>query len=183
MPTETVKQRLQLGYYRNAQHCLERIVAKGGTSLFRSMPTTLAMNVPYNSLMMMCNESLRKWLNPSGDFNFKFYLFSGCVSGTLAAGVTTPLDVVKTALQTQGLRPPTAESGYSRDVPKHFEVRFRGAGDAIRAIWRANGLRGFLWGMRPRMLQVGPSCAISWCAYESMKHTLDKFGVGRAGAG
>jgi hypothetical protein len=71
VPTETVKQRLQLGYYRNAQHCLERIVAKGGTSLFRSMPTTLAMNVPYNSLMMMCNESLRKWLNPSGDFNFK----------------------------------------------------------------------------------------------------------------
>ena len=86
---------------------------------------------------------------------------------------------MKTALQTQGLRPPTAEGGISREAPKKFEVRYQGAGDAIRAIWQAHGLRGFIWGMRPRMLQVGPSCAISWCAYESMKHTLDRFGVAR----
>ena len=73
-------------------------MAKGGTSLYRSMPTTLAMNMPYNSLMMMCNESMRKWLNPSGDFNFKVYLLSGCVSGAFAAALTTPLDVIRAPL-------------------------------------------------------------------------------------
>ena len=145
------------------------------------MPTTLAMNMPYNSLMMLGNESMRKWLNPSGEFNFRVYLLSGCVSGAFAAALTTPLDVVKTALQTQGLRAPTAESGLSREAPKHFEVRYKGAREAVRAIYQAHGLRGFVWGMRPRMLQVGPSCAISWCAYESMKHTLDRFGIGRVG--
>ena len=129
--------------------------------------------------MMMCNESMRKWLNPSGDFNFGVYLLSGCVSGAFAAALTTPLDVVKTALQTQGLRAPTAESGLSGEAPKHFEVRYKNAREAVRAIYQAHGLRGFIWGMRPRMLQVGPSCAISWCAYESMKHTLDRLGIGR----
>lgn len=137
------------------------------------------MNVPYSSVMMMCNESLRKWLNPSGEFNFKVYLCSGCLSGAFAAGLTTPLDVVKTALQTQGLRPP--KEHLSREAPKHFHVRYSTAFDAALAIWRANGLRGFLWGLKPRMLQVGPSCAISWCAYESMKHMLDRFGIARIG--
>ena len=104
------------------------------------------MNVPYSSVMMMCNESLRKWLNPSGEFNFKVYLCSGCLSGAFAAGLTTPLDVVKTALQTQGLRPP--KEHLSREAPKHFHVRYSTAFDAALAIWRANGLRGFLWGRR-----------------------------------
>ena len=178
VPTETVK---QLGYYRDARHCLERIIANGGGSLYRSMPTTLAMNVPYSSVMMMSNETLRKWLNPTGEFNFWVYLLSGCLSGAFAAGLTTPLDVVKTALQTQGLRPPTET--LSREAPKHFQVRYNTAADAAKAIWRANGVLGFLWGLKPRMLQMGPSCAISWCAYESAKHLIDRFqfGVARIG--
>ena len=137
------------------------------------------MNVPYSSVMMMCNESLRKWLNPTGEFNFKVYLLSGCLSGAFAAGLTTPLDVVKTALQTQGLRPPT--DALSREAPRHFQVRYNDAFDAALAIWRTNGLRGFLWGLKPRMLQMGPSCAISWCAYESVKQLLDRFGIARMG--
>tara|TARA_B110001452_G_scaffold172124_1_gene144173 strand:+ start:3916 stop:4518 length:603 start_codon:yes stop_codon:yes gene_type:complete len=57
VPAETIKQRLQLGYYRNAMHCAQTMLASGGGSFFRSLPTTLAMNVPYCSLMMMSNES------------------------------------------------------------------------------------------------------------------------------
>ena len=57
VPAETVKQRMQLGYYRNALHCVQAMLATGGGSFFRSFPTTLAMNAPYCSLMMMSNES------------------------------------------------------------------------------------------------------------------------------
>lgn len=46
VPAETIKQRLQLGYYRNAIHCFQAMLATGGGSFFRSLPTTLAMNVP-----------------------------------------------------------------------------------------------------------------------------------------
>ena len=57
VPAETVKQRMQLGYYRNALHCAQAMLATGGGSFYRSLPTTLAMNAPYCSLMMMSNES------------------------------------------------------------------------------------------------------------------------------
>ena len=45
----------------------------------RHFLTTLSMNVPYCSLMMMSNESLKRWLNPSGEFNLGVYLLSGVV--------------------------------------------------------------------------------------------------------
>ena len=32
VPADVIKQRLQLGYYRNAWHCLERMLASGGGS-------------------------------------------------------------------------------------------------------------------------------------------------------
>ena len=63
---QLLKQRLQLGYYRDAIEAAQWMAAGGGSSFFRSLPTTLAMNVPYCSLMMMSNESLKKWLAPSG---------------------------------------------------------------------------------------------------------------------
>ena len=34
VPAETIKQRLQLGYYRNALHCCSAMLATGGSSLF-----------------------------------------------------------------------------------------------------------------------------------------------------
>lgn len=46
VPAETIKQRLQLGHYRNALDCFRTIVASGVGSLYRSLPTTLATNIP-----------------------------------------------------------------------------------------------------------------------------------------
>ena len=47
VPADTVKQRLQLGYYRGPFHCLQRIIRSGNGSLYRSLPTTLATNIPF----------------------------------------------------------------------------------------------------------------------------------------
>ena len=96
VPADTIKQRMQLGYYRSAFHCLSRMLATGGGSLYRSLPTTLAMNVPYASLMMMANEGARKVVNPSGEYSLTTFLLCGGFSGAFAAALTTPLDVVRT---------------------------------------------------------------------------------------
>lgn len=172
VPAETIKQRMQLGYYRDASHATKRMVATGGASLFRSLPTTLIMSVPYSSVMMMSNESLRRFLNPTGAFSLPTFLTAGALSGAMAAALTTPLDVVKTRLQTQGMTRAKTSTGELHGAPQKFKVRYRGFSDAFLAVYRTEGTRGFFRGIGPRILQTGPSCALSWCAYESAKHFL-----------
>ena len=167
VPAETIKQRLQLGYYRDPLHCFQAILANGGGSFFRSLPTTVATNVPYCSLMMMSNESLKKWLNPSGEYEMKVYLVAGGVSGVVAAGLTTPLDVVKTRLQVQSLSVHAADVGAAPG--EAFVVRYDGFREAVQYIRTQGGFAGFWRGLGPRMAMFGPSCAISWVAYETCK--------------
>ena len=169
VPAETVKQRLQLGYYQNASHAIRRMARNGGHSFYRSLPTTLAMSLPYSSLMMASNETIRWYLNPSGTYSLPTFLLAGAASGSFAAAATTPLDVIKTKLNTQGLERARTSTGELNAAPREFKVRYRGFVDAYLSIARSSGIRGFFRGVGPRVLQIGPSCALSWCAYETAK--------------
>jgi hypothetical protein len=103
-PFDVVKQRMQLGYYKNVIHCVRTILRTEGIgALYASFPATLMMNIPFGGIMVAANESMKKVLNPSGEYNFWTTVFSGSVAGMVAAAATTPLDVVKTRLQTQNL--------------------------------------------------------------------------------
>lgn len=104
-PTDLVKQRLQLGYYRGVLHCVRSVAAaEGVASLWRSLPATLAMNVPYAATCVAVNESAKVVLRPLlGADAIVTYLASGALAGAAAAAVTTPLDVIKTRMQTNGL--------------------------------------------------------------------------------
>lgn len=102
-PMDVVKQRLQLGYYKGVVDCVRTIVREEGwAALYRSYPTTIAMNVPYASLVVATNESVKKVLNPSGEMNMPAYLVAGALSGAVASFFTNPLDVIKTRLQVRG---------------------------------------------------------------------------------
>ncbi len=65
------------------------------------MPTTILMNIPAASVNVAVNESCRRVLNPSGNYDIYTYMMSGTVAGGIAGAVTNPLDVIKTRLQTQ----------------------------------------------------------------------------------
>ncbi len=105
-PLDTVKQRMQLGYYKNTLHCINSIIRQEGIrSLYLSLPTTIVMNLPYGCIMVATNESVKKILNPSEKYNFMVSMISGSIAGTVAAACTNPLDVIKTRLQTQSLKP------------------------------------------------------------------------------
>jgi len=55
-------------------------------------------------------------------------------------------------------------------------IKYKDIFSTARIIYRDNGfLNGFYRGVVPRILCNAPSCAISWGAYEFMKHTLLKF--------
>jgi len=110
-PMDTVKQRLQLGHYSGPRDCVRQMLAKEGVrSFFLSLPTTLAMNLPFGAIMVTANESFKTLLaGPNGEQSVGTYLLAGSGAGGLAAAATTPLDMIKTRLQTQHL--PTAASG------------------------------------------------------------------------
>jgi solute carrier family 25 iron transporter 28/37 len=108
-PFDTVKQRMQLGYYRNISHCARSLFLHEGIRAFYvSLPATLAMNLPFGMIMAATNESARKYLsrlNPDGQLTMANSMLAGCFAGGVAAAGTNPLDVIKTRLQTQNLEP------------------------------------------------------------------------------
>ncbi|GMH55413.1 hypothetical protein TL16_g01900, partial [Triparma laevis f. inornata] len=153
-PADTIKQRLQLGYYKGVRHCVKSMLkSEGPFSLYRSFPTTLAMNVPYGFIMVASNESLKKVINPSGEFNLFTSMVSGCGAGAVAASLTTPLDVVKTKVRLFEGVICLYNSGYS----------------AFRAILKEDGFMGLFKGMTPRLITHAPAVAISWTTYEGVK--------------
>lgn len=84
-PMDVVKQRLQLGFHSGVSDCLQCIVRTEGIgALFLSYPTTLVMNVPYAAIMVAANESFKRLLNPSGEYNVKAFLVSGGGAGVIA---------------------------------------------------------------------------------------------------
>ncbi|KAH9259783.1 hypothetical protein BASA81_002205 [Batrachochytrium salamandrivorans] len=102
-PMDVLKQRMQLGFHRNLKDCLMQTVrSEGWIALFRSYPTTLAMNIPFQSLSVSANESFKK-LKLFPDNSLVGFFASGFVSGGVAGLLTTPLDVIRTRLNTQNL--------------------------------------------------------------------------------
>lgn len=78
------------------------------------------------------------------------YIFS---AGALAAGLTNPLDVAKTRLQTQ------SDTG----------IYYRGMLDALRRIKQAEGWLGFTRGIVPRMIFFSMAAGIQFGSYEYVK--------------
>lgn len=103
-PMDVIKQRLQLGMHSGMLDCGRTILqTEGPAALFRSLPTTLLMNIPFAGVMVAANESFKRVLNPSNEYNLPAFFLSGGLAGAVAAAATTPLDVIKTRLQTQSV--------------------------------------------------------------------------------
>ena len=191
-PFDTVKQRMQLGYYKSIKDCFTTIVKKEGVgALYLSLPTTLTMNIPYGMIMVAVNESARDYLN-SGTKHVSLYssMVAGSLAGAIAAAVTNPLDVIKTRLQTQSLEPITytepLPAGCAPAVNVHMtssgvlqgaarSTRVNGAVEAAKQILSEEGVRGFQRGIGPRMMVHAPAVAVSWTAYEAVKQALSQF--------
>ncbi|KAJ9624150.1 Fe(2+) transporter [Taxawa tesnikishii (nom. ined.)] len=138
--------------------CARAVFRNEGLGAFYvSYPTTLAMTVPFTALQFTAYESLNKVLRRRQGYDPITHCTAGGLAGGIAAAATTPLDVVKTLLQTRGS---------STDA----EIRgARGFWDAAGIISRREGAKGFFRGMNARVVTAAPSTAICWSAYEVAK--------------
>jgi len=151
--SKVIKQRMQVhgSQFTSLTQCARQVYrAEGIGAFYISYPTTLTMTVPFTAAQFMAYESLSRTMNPSKSYDPLTHCVAGGLAGGAAAAVTTPLDVIKTLLQTRG----TVQDAEIRNAS--------GLMQAARIIKARNGWGGFFRGLRPRILQTMPSTAICW---------------------
>ncbi|GMM29363.1 Fe(2+) transporter [Martiniozyma asiatica (nom. inval.)] len=154
-PFDVLKQRMQNSTHhrsRNLTQFAAHIYKKEGLkSFFVSYPTTLILSIPFAALNFGIYEFSSDALNPTQNYNPLVHCASGGVSGAVAAAVTTPLDCIKTVLQTKSIPGAT------------------GMISAAKGLYKQEGISAFGRGLKPRVVLNVPAAAISWTAYEMAK--------------
>lgn len=162
-PHDVVKQRLQLGRHLGPLECASFMWRhEGFRGFYRSLPVTLAMNIPFMGALVVCNDSLQRFFAVSRGSSAEaelrhapWYFFCAGISGAIAGALTTPFDVVKTQLQTQTGKHPS-----------------EGSLRMLRRVILHSSWSGMMTGVGPRVLIAAPSAAVSWGTYETVSTVL-----------
>jgi solute carrier family 25 iron transporter 28/37 len=168
-PFDVMKQRMQ-AYGSSYKHLLDCALTiwrrEGIVAFYLSYPTTLLLNIPFQAIQFPTYEFCRHILNPRSDDQSSIiyspitHIVSGGIAGAIASACTTPLDVIKTLLQTRG-------------ISTNSDIRsLNTISDAARVIYQSCGWRGFFRGIGPRVLTFIPSTAACWATYEYFKHSI-----------
>lgn len=145
---------LQGSQHRSIVSCARTVWrAEGLRAFYISYPTSISIMVPFNGLQILAYDSISKYWNPTGKYDPVTHCGAGALAGGFAAAATTPLDVIKTTLQTRG-------SAVDADLRNVSGIR-----DAASVIFRREGMSGFFRGLKPRVLAAMPSTAICWYGY------------------
>lgn len=161
-PFDVIKQRMQIHnshtIYRSFSDCARYVYRTEGISAFYvSYPTTLSMTIPFTALQFLAYESLSTFINPTKAYDPITHCSAGALAGGFAAALTTPMDVVKTMLQTRG----TASDSALRNV--------NGFVEGAKLLHKREGYSGFFKGVKPRVVTTMPGTALCWTAYEACK--------------
>lgn len=161
-PFDVVKQRMQVHGSSHAGifACARSILRSEGLGgFFVSYPATLILNVPFHMIQFPVYEASRRLLSAHRaptDYAPITHIVSGGVAGGVAAFCTTPIDVIKTTLQTRNL----------------VGGRVSGMREAVSILLRERGPGAFLMGAVPRAVTFIPGTAICWSVYEYFKWIL-----------
>ncbi|XP_058109402.1 uncharacterized protein LOC131252743 [Magnolia sinica] len=134
---------------------------EGFRAFWKGNLVTIAHRLPYSSISFYAYDRYKNLLqlipvldrhqdNVSADLCVR--LIGGGLSGITAASITYPLDLVRTRLAAQ------------RNV-----MYYRGISHALRTICRDEGIKGLYKGLGATLLGVGPSIAISFSVYETLR--------------
>merc|ERR1712157_183513 len=115
------------------------------------------------------NSSSSSYCGNAGVLDISTTMMAGCGAGMAAAAVTTPLDRVKTRLQTQKLGQILPRRCPNVRALSSIKPEYAGLSDAFQSIVREEGAMGLCRGLVPRLMTHTPAVAISWTSYESAK--------------
>ncbi|KXJ86707.1 mitochondrial carrier domain-containing protein [Microdochium bolleyi] len=182
VPTEVVKQRAQAGLHSSSMLALTSILSQrsaiglGGVwrELYRGWGITVMREVPFTVIQFPLWEALKSWsrqrkmlehpsisatasassAGPTSilDVSAAESALYGSASGAVAAGITTPLDVLKTRVMLSKER--------------------LGVLTVLKNIYAAHGIRPFFAGIGPRIMWISAGGAIFLGSYQWAVNTL-----------
>ncbi|XP_032567330.1 LOW QUALITY PROTEIN: solute carrier family 25 member 39 [Chiroxiphia lanceolata] len=168
-PLELIRTKMQSRQlsYRELGVCIQSAVAQDGwLSLWRGWGPTVLRDVPSQALYWFNYELVRTWLCRKAwleEATFMVSFTSGAISGTVAAVLTLPFDVVKTQRQ--------IELG---DSEVHPASKPSSTWLLMQRIRAESGTRGLFAGFLPRVIKVAMACAIMISTYEFGKTFFQK---------
>ena len=125
--------------------------ANGIRHLWRGLGPTLWRDVPFSGLYWASYEGLKRRLEQRGRSGPSLSFVCGATSGTAAALLTSPFDVLKTRQQSFVMSTP--------GQPTH-------ALRLLQQIVRTEGPSALFAGLGPRIAKVAPACGIMITCYE-----------------
>lgn len=162
VPFEVVKQRLQAGVDKTWQEAVSNILAARGPRGFFAGWSALALrDLPFDIIEFPLYEALKDaWARKKGaKLETWESSLCGSLAGGIAAGLTTPLDVVKTRLMTQ-------RTGGS-------VLKYTGLMDCLVKVSREEGMGALYKGLVPRVVNIALGGAIFFGAYEAVKKVVE----------
>ncbi|XP_022219545.2 solute carrier family 25 member 40 isoform X2 [Drosophila obscura] len=172
-PVELIRTKMQSQRMTHAEMLgtIRQVVqSEGLLGLWRGLPPTILRDVPFSGIYWTCYEYLKSSFNVV-EPTFGFSFTAGAISGSVAAMITTPFDVIKTHEQ--------IEFGekfiFSDNLPKN--VATKSAMTRLSSIYRLSGVRGIFAGLGPRLFKVAPACAIMISSFEYGKSFFYHYNV------
>ncbi|XP_030068736.1 solute carrier family 25 member 48 isoform X1 [Microcaecilia unicolor] len=139
--------------YRGPVHCLSTILQREGfTGIYRGANAMLLRDVPGYCLYFIPYTFLCQWSTPDGRSTANAYSvwMAGGIAGAISWGTATPMDVVKSRLQADGV---------------HFK-KYKGVADCISQSYQNEGLKVFFRGITVNAVRGFPTSAAMFLAYE-----------------
>ncbi|XP_073146258.1 protein MITOFERRINLIKE 1, chloroplastic [Henckelia pumila] len=171
VPKELITQRMQAGAKGRSWEVLLRILEKDGIlGLYAGYSATLLRNLPAGVLSYSSFEYLKAAvLRETGEAFLEPFqsVVCGALAGAISASLTTPLDVVKTRLMTQG---------HGESMNRIAAASYSGVTAMVKRILKEEGWVGFTRGMGPRVFYSACFSAIGYFAFETSRLTImDKY--------
>uniref|UniRef100_A0A0D6QV68 Uncharacterized protein n=1 Tax=Araucaria cunninghamii TaxID=56994 RepID=A0A0D6QV68_ARACU len=167
VPKELITQRMQAGAKgRSWQVLLATLERDGIAGLYAGYSATILRNLPAGVLSFSSFEYLKAAVLAKGrkpHMEPHESVLCGAMAGAISALLTTPLDVVKTRLMTQGVGN-LASSG----------LAYKGFSSTLKRIWVEEGWKGMTRGVGPRMLHSSCFAALGYCAFETARLAIMK---------
>lgn len=171
-PLELIRTKMQSRQLTYGELCVcirSSIAQDGWLSLWRGWGPTVLRDVPFSALYWFNYELVKQKLwerSCSEEATFMTSFTAGAISGTIAAVLTLPFDVVKTHRQIALGELETLRASARKPRTSTWLL--------MQKIQAESGTRGLFAGFLPRVVKVAPACAIMISSYEFGKTFFQK---------